>query len=426
MRILYCVRLFSGLQSSVAAGAWRPTGVPTIYKMMEALDAGPDEVAFMLACKDGNVDWPETRNRRITLAGLTTPVDVLAGVRRFPRWLGPGRSVLRGLAHFAALWRAYRRMKPDLVYLDHANIYVAGLFALVTRARIVFRVMGVYPVMRAAVDGKSLRLRFMRWCYRRPWMLAICTQDGSGVEPWLDGALREDVPRVALINGIDRAEGVDTAPEIAAIPAGKTVVLSVGKLEPEKGALQFAEGFLEAWRQRPETLLALIVGTGQYRDRIRAMAEAAGAAGSVTMIDRLPHKQVLGALERADIYVSLNRLGNLSNANLEAMMTGQCMVFPKAQPALGIDVVTDAILPPGAALRIDSTDDISGLAAALIRLDDNPDERASRGAAAEAAARQHLYGWDRRIGHELAMLRAVATGAEVETVISNPRLSETR
>lgn len=426
MRVLYCVRLFSGLQSSVASGVWRPTGVPTIYKMMEVLDAGSDDIAFMLTCKDGNVEWPEARNRRLTLTGLKTPVDVLAGVRRFPRWLGAGRSVLRGIAHFLALWSAYRRMKPDLVYLDHANVYVGALLTLVTRAHIVFRVMGVYPVMRAALDSGGVRLRFLRWCYRRSWALVICTQDGSGVEPWLVGALRKDVPRVALINGIDRSEGADTAPEIAAIAGDKTVVLSVGKLEPEKGALQFAEGFLKAWRQRSESLHALIVGAGQLRGLIRALFEEAGAVSAVTMVERLPHKQVLGALDRADIYVSLNRLGNLSNANLEAMMTGQCMVVPAAQPTLGIDVVTDTILPPETALRIRSTDDISGLADALIRLDRNPDERTSRGTAAAAAAEQHFYGWDGRIGYELALLRAVAAGAEVKTLISNSHLSETR
>src|SRR5690606_35263498 len=131
------------------------------------------------------VDWPERADRTIMLDGLRHPVRVLAGRRRFARWLQPLGGPLRELAHVRAIGRLYRREQPDLVYLDHANVFVAGWLALTTRARIVFRVMGVYPVMRAALDGGGLARRLLRWCYRRRFALVICTQDGSGVEPWL-------------------------------------------------------------------------------------------------------------------------------------------------------------------------------------------------------------------------------------------------
>ena len=38
MRLLYVVRLFSGLEDGLCEGVWRPRGVPTIYRMIEALD----------------------------------------------------------------------------------------------------------------------------------------------------------------------------------------------------------------------------------------------------------------------------------------------------------------------------------------------------------------------------------------------------
>ena len=46
-----------------------------------------------------------------------------------------------------------------------------------------------------------------------------------------------------------------------------------------------------------------------------------------TFINRLPHEFVFNAHQISDIYVSLNRYGNLSNANLEAMKFGQAMIF---------------------------------------------------------------------------------------------------
>jgi hypothetical protein len=213
MKILYAVRMFSGLQTSLAAGRWQPTGVPTIYRMIEALDRGPDAPVFVLACKDIYVDWPERRDRVLALDGLRHPVRVLAGRRRFPPWLQAVGGPLRELAHAWSIARLWRRERPDLVYLDHANVFVAGWLALTTRARIVFRVMGVYPVMRAALDGGGIGHRLLRWCYRRRFALVVCTQDGSGVEPWLDRALAPGVPRVGLLNGLDAAP--QAAPDTA-------------------------------------------------------------------------------------------------------------------------------------------------------------------------------------------------------------------
>src|SRR5690606_36814161 len=133
---------------------------------------------------------------------------------------------------------------------------------------------------------------------------------------------------------------------LAALPKDRTIVTFLGKLEQEKGALEFADGFLRAWRQDPDRLHALVVGSGALAGPLRDRFAAAGAAGALTLVERLPHPQVMAALARADIYVSLNRLGNLSNANLEAMMSGKAMIFPRAQPATGIDVVTDKLVPP--------------------------------------------------------------------------------
>ena len=38
MNIIFVTRLFSGLEKSFITKKWSPTGVPTIYKMIEALD----------------------------------------------------------------------------------------------------------------------------------------------------------------------------------------------------------------------------------------------------------------------------------------------------------------------------------------------------------------------------------------------------
>jgi glycosyltransferase involved in cell wall biosynthesis len=409
MKILYATRLFSGLQSTLAARRWQPSGVPTIFKLIEALDRGLDEPSFVLSCKDQDANWQERTDLDLEIAGLRHPVRALAGRRRFPERFGRFAGPLREVAHAMAIVKLCRQRRPDLVYLDHANLFAAGWLSLISRTPIVLRLMGVYPVMRAALDGGGMRGSLMRWCYRRPYALVICTQDGSGVEPWLARALRPEVPRVVLINGMDEPEAAaEQDPRVAAIPADRTTVMFLGKLESGKGALEFAGGFLRARAQAPDRLHTLVVGTGSLTNSLRDQFAAAGASEDLTLIERLPHSQVAAALARADIYVSLNRFGNLSNANLEAMRAGKAMIVPKAQPAIGVDVATDKLLSPDSMLRIESSNDVAGLADAILRLAADPAERLRRGKRVREETDGIAGSWDRRIAFELDLLRRVA------------------
>ena len=425
MKILYAVRLFSGLQASLDERRWHPTGVPTIYKMIEALDHGQDQPVFVLACKDGTSHWPETRDVELTVEGLDNPVTVLAGHKRFP-FAMPGAGVLLELIHAWRLWRITCRERPEILYLDHANVVAAALLTFLLDVPVVFRVMGVYPVMRDALKSTGLKHRFMRWCYYRAYSLIVCTQDGSGAEPWLQEALRTDVPRIAVLNGVDRnISAIDSLSDLSALPDNKTLVLFLGKLEPEKGALQFADGFLGAWGAAKGKLHALIIGTGSEGDEIKKRFAEAGANAAFTMIDRLTHSQVGAVLSKSDIYVSLNRLGNLSNANLEAMLSGTAMIFPKAQSEHGIDVVTEDLIPGDAALRISSSDDIEGLSKAILKLHNSPSERETRGDLLRDYATRFTSSWDERISWELDLLRRIAGGEHLGQV-KGPAASRTR
>jgi glycosyltransferase involved in cell wall biosynthesis len=413
LRILYSVRLFSGLDSSVQAGRWEPTGVPTIFKVMEALDRGPHQVQFVLSAPDGPSPWTQAQDVTLTLDGLATPVRVLSGQAAIPKAVGRLRTALRDLRQAWQVIGMARREKPDAIYLDHANVWAAGVLGRLLPGKVLFRVMGVYPVMRRALDAPSLKLRALRWCYRAPFGLVICSQDGSGVEGWLDRALRPEVPRVRVINGVDPLpEASDSVhPDLAALPQNKTIVLSVGKLEQAKGADCFIDAFLSAWAHDPNGLHALVVGTGSLDATLRQRVVDAGAEAAVTFIPRLPFAQVAEARRRSDIYVSLNRLGNLSNANLEAMLLGQCMVFPQAQPDSGIDLATDALIPADAVRRIPHAGDTQALAAVLLDLHRAPEERQRMGAAIRTAAQGFLGSWERRIGWELELINRLASGA---------------
>ena len=48
MKILYICRIFSGLELSLKTNVWKPTGVPTIYKLLEYFDKSSHELQLVL------------------------------------------------------------------------------------------------------------------------------------------------------------------------------------------------------------------------------------------------------------------------------------------------------------------------------------------------------------------------------------------
>lgn len=410
MKILYATRLFSGLEPGLLSRRWEPRGAPTSYKLIEALDRSEHELHLVFTAAGSDSPWSHDSSFRIQ--GLSASVTVLAGEPVLPRSVrgrrGHGR--LREARQLARLLDIVRRVSPDLAYFSRANIWVAAMLARYSHVPVVLRVMGIYPDMRDALDGESLECAALRWAYRSPFASVIATQDGSGVEPWLRRTLRPGVPWTALVNGVDasgRRRERDARFEV--LPDHGTKVLFLGRLHPHKGCRTFLEGFLRAWQCEPD-LRAVIAGEGPEELALRKQVASAAAEHAVTFLGELPHDQVMAIHGRTDVYVSLNELGNLSNANLEAMYAGNCIVMPASQPGTGIDVVTDRLVPDRAVWRLASAHDVEGLAEALVTLHRDADRRRRMGREMSAVARTFIPSWDERVRDELVLLERLVAG----------------
>lgn len=415
MRLLYVARLFTGLERSVMRGRWEPTGVPTIYKMLEALDRQCDDMRIMLTAKDRGrgsfSSWEASRDVTLPIEGLRHEFTVLAGDER--HWRGWPRQIRNGLREVRHAWRVFReflRYRPDVVYLDNSNFLIAAILArLPFRTPVVFRVMGVYPAMRKALDGGTIGFRLLRWAYRSPFDLVVCSQDGSGVEPWLARALDPAVRREVLINGVER--GAPTEPEdprVVSLPEDRVKILYVGKMETYKGSDDFVEAVLRLRDTHGDRIHAVMVGVGNRRDPLIGLVAERGAAELFSFIDRLPHPEIMALHRRCQIYVSLNSLGNLSNANLEAMVIGDCLIMPEADPDTGIDVTTDRLIGADAVVRVPRGERlVAELAARIGELVDAPERRRTLGRTLAARAESLIPTWDRRIGGEIRMIEAL-------------------
>ena len=156
---------------------------------------------------------------------------------------------------------------------------------------------------------------------------------------------------------------------------------------------------------------------------MQAAAEG-GALDRVSFLGQLRHWQVIALQQRCDIYVSLNPMGNLTNANLEAIKAGACTIIPASRPVEGVDVDTDELVPQDAVTRIAPYDDIEGLTAAVLRLYRDPGERAKRPEAA-AVGGLSIPGWGERIDREISMLEDIAARGHGAGRAKDPEVAAT-
>lgn len=412
MRILYICRTFTGLSEGVLKKEWQPAGAPTIYKMIEALDKGSHSPRFIFTNHGGEAALDRVAGRDVYLHGLRHPIRLVGGHGRLPKSLGRLRPHLAEIGYWIAIAREYIGFRPDIVYVDRMNVVVGALLVVLFRARVILRVMGIYPDMWKIHGSKRPTALLQRWAFRQRFAYVVCTKDGTDGLGWMAESLAGDVPRVSLLNGIT---SVEPSHHITAsyrdLWRGRLVVLYVGRMEPYKGCGEFVDALLSLKASHATRIQGVMVGAGSLQQALKERIRNAGAEEFITLLGSVPHADIACLHAAADVYVSLNKLGNLSNANLEAMHSGLCMVIPEPDPVTRADGDIADILPIDAAIKLPREDLVAGLARALVDLESDPDKRAALAAAARQAAAEHVWIWPERIAREIKLLEACA-GAE--------------
>lgn len=404
MTVLVVGRLFSGLAEGLAEGAWRPRGAPAFYKLVEGLAAEPGRpVRTLLFCKEPDRRFPRRRRIETEAAG---PIEVVP-------WRAPTGGRLRAVDRIAteldhariALAAALAR-DVSLVYGTWGCVLALGLIARLTPKPTVLRLMGIFPQHRALAAGKGGPYR---WAVRAPFALVVCTEDGSDPAAVMDRLVRPGTPTVMRLNGCDADPGAARSSL-----AGRALkVVFLGRLEGYKGADVFVDAALEAARRLPAGALSVeVIGDGPLRAELARRIDQAGDVGAaVRLRGAVDHAAVSAALQAADVYVSVNLHGNLSNANLEALAAGCALVIPTSDPATPIDTATDRLLPEGTVRRFDRSRPTEALAAALTALAGDAAEVERLQHAARERAADLLKPWTDRIEADKRQVLALARGA---------------
>lgn len=402
------LRLYTGFEDAVRGRRLDFSGTTAIAKLITALAEAGHTVRIVFARRAGHLAWRERKDIDLTIPGLPAQITVLAGEDRLADIPMPA-FLRRRAAYWRHLWplcQAAATFKPDLIYADRGHLLAAAFFARFSRVPVVWRVLGVPDSLREVLSWRGPRAWVWHWLLRSPFATVICSTDGSGGKRWLDRALRKGVPQHHFFGGKPEL-GHGSSP-LPAPAVAETRIIFIGRLEYLKGSEEFIAAFEQA-AQQEESLRAVVVGVGSLGDKLVARVAASGLSNRVTFMGAVDHPTALAILAQADIYVSLNTTGNLSNANLEALTTGVCMILPKSDQETGVDLDTDEVLPAEVAFRFGKVSETGMLADAIVHFHRHPEERKSRARAAKTWADQNLVPWDKRIAAEIAVLEDVAS-----------------
>jgi glycosyltransferase involved in cell wall biosynthesis len=219
---------------------------------------------------------------------------------------------------------------------------------------------------------KRLGYTPLRWAVRRVARRAdrIIATDVA-LEPMIQRHLRPRADQVAVIpNGIDLIEAASAAGpadgalirQRHAIAPGEMVLLSVGRLEHNKGFDVLVAALSHA--AYPGSTLAAIgwrwvlVGTGPYRADLERAVDTAGLRSHVQFVGRAPEEQLHAWYEAASIFVHPTRYEGSSLVTLEAMAHRRPVIATRAGG------LPDKV-HPGLNGWLVEPDDANGLARAL-------------------------------------------------------------
>lgn len=411
--VLFVTRMFSGFFESFASGVWRPTGIPAVAKLLEQISAR-HRVYWLVTCKS---------LEESAVVGHVAKSFDLAGVRiEVLPWRHLVRSTRLNVAwnNYLAAQRALAladELRPEVAWCDRANVTVGARIASGPGIPTILRVLGVYPDQKRLATKLSSRFfSLFTWAaYRAPFALCVCSQDGSGVEYYLDRLLAPSTPRITLLNGTDKE--VFCGRTATPFEDGWLHVLHVGKLTEDKGVPELIDA-ASLLHRRGARVRIVLAGKGPLEGVIKGRIEAEGLEKTIQLAGSVPSARIHEFYRQADVVISLNRLGNLSNVVLEAMVAGKCLLMLSCDPDTHTDEFTQKVVPQDVAIRIARFGTADDLARKLAWLAEQRDMVEDFAARMRSFAKKNLWSWQDRIGCEVEFIEALRQDRDIRPLLA--------
>jgi 1,2-diacylglycerol 3-alpha-glucosyltransferase len=301
----------------------------------------------LTVARRGSVRWPWYEDQRLGLLGRAAAGELIGG-------FGPDVvHVHSPLTLGAAARSAARRRRVPVVYTNHylpANVHPTADRAdraaagrrrpaapgdpAVGSTSPATRVSSATRATAAAVGGAAGTLfdvgfygyltTFANRCDR------VTAPTATALLLLRDHGLR--APSQVVSNGVDLDVYSPGGPDESlraryALPAGRPLILSVGRLSPEKRADVLIEAL--ATQDVTDTVLAL-AGSGPDEGRLRELAGRRGVAERVRFLGFIPGTDLPGLYRLADVFAIASEAELQSLVTMEAMASGLPVVAVNA------------------------------------------------------------------------------------------------
>lgn len=277
-------------------------------------------------------------------------------------------------------------------------------------------------IMRPALDDPFLRARRYEevLALRIPADLYIMTDDGTQGDEVLARLNPRSKGKVRFWrNGIDMerlrppsAEERRAARAALGLPDGAFVMLTASRLAAWK-RVDRAVRALPAVRAWVRDAMLLIVGDGEERTALEALADRLAVRDAVRFEGAVRQEDVAKYMWAADLFLALADLSNVGNPLLEAMATGMCVLTVDAGDTRELvrDGETGGLLDSpqrsGVAEPFERR-----LADAIVALAGDAALRQRLGAGARRFAEMHFWTWEQRLAAEIAEVERIAGAAK--------------
>jgi glycosyltransferase involved in cell wall biosynthesis len=280
-----------------------------------------------------------------------------------------------------AAWQLAKIMgdlQPEVVHAHDPMAVALAAMALEMPGRPAARPL---VVASRRVDFHLKHHAFSRWKYRHVDVFIAASAAIRGV------LLRDGIPagRIEVVHdGVNLAR-IDNQPPVDAhasfwLPAGALVVGNVAALAAHKGQRHLVAATAEVVRRLPNVRV-LIVGEGELRAALERQIKDLGLERHVLLTGF--REDALGLMKSLDLFVMSSVTEGLGSSVLEAMGCGKPVVAARAGglPEVVEEGATGLLVPPR---------DEAALAAAMIRLLEDPPLRTRLGRAGRARVERHF------------------------------------
>lgn len=348
-KLLIILRLFTGIETSIINQKWSPTGIPTVFKFIEKADKKFNcrIIFFSYGDNENQIDFSNPKKK---IEGLSSEIFIYKNYYKNKFLLG---KLISNLISMIRIFFHCLNFRPNKIYLNNQNILFGFILKNIFFYKVIIRIMGVYQPMRDIFKKFSIKNYIMRKIYQSNYDMAILTQDGSGSELWSKYALTKTKKKEVLINGIDKPSKYKTYDKAI------SNILFFGRLENGKGILEFIEFAIKLENIFPNKYKFIVIGSGEYDSLLNQSFTSNHI--NYQHYKMIPHRSINQILNYADIYISLNKRGSLSNANLEVFKKGVLSIILSSDHNNKIDIFTDDFLTDDAVIRIDRNDIINQL-----------------------------------------------------------------